>query len=59
MLEADRAKREAAEAGAVVQDQKIIAVVNRRRLAESKPELTAQQESEILARRARERSGNA
>ena len=59
MLEADRAKREAAEAGAVVQDQKIIAVVNRRRLAESKPELTAQQESEILARRARERRGNA
>jgi hypothetical protein len=59
MLEANRAKREAAEAEAVVQDEKIVAVVSRRRLAEGKPELTAQQASKILARRAAERRENA
>ena len=59
MLEAEQAKRKAAEAGAVAHDRKIVAVVNKRRVAEGKPELTAQQESEILARRAAERGGSA
>jgi hypothetical protein len=56
MVAADTAKREAAETKAVEHDRKIVAVVNRRRLAEGKPELTAHQESEILARRAAERA---
>jgi hypothetical protein len=58
MLEADQAKREAADAEAVAQDRKIVAIVNKRRVAEGKPELTAQQESEILGRRAAERGGS-
>jgi hypothetical protein len=59
MLQADKSKREAAEADAVLHDRKIVALVNRRRLADGKLELTAQQESEILARRAAERRGKA
>jgi hypothetical protein len=59
MLGADQAKREAAEVDAVAQDRKIVAIVNTRRVAEGKPELTAQQESEILAWRPAERSGAA
>ena len=58
MLEADQAKREAAEVEAVAKDRRILAIVNRRRVAEGKPELAPQQESEVLARRAAERSGN-
>jgi hypothetical protein len=59
MVAADTVKREAAETEAVERDRKIVTIVNRRRLAEGKPALTAQQESEILARRAAERAGPA
>jgi hypothetical protein len=57
MLEADQAKKEAAEAEAVAHDRKIVAIANKRRVAEGKPELTATQQTQMLARLAAERAG--
>jgi hypothetical protein len=59
MLEADQAKREAAEAEAVAHDRKIVAMANARQVAEGKPELTAQQVAKMLERMAAERRGSA
>src|SRR3954470_4890768 len=58
MLEADQARREAAEAEAVAHDRKIVALANARRV-EGKPELTAQQRAKMLERIAAERRGKA
>jgi hypothetical protein len=57
MLEADRAKRADAEAAAVVEDRKIVALMNERRGAEGRPPLTPHQAAGVLARLAANRAG--
>jgi len=56
MVEADKARKGAAEAEAVAYDQKIVALANTRRVAEGKPQLTPQQEAQMLARMAAARA---
>ena len=56
MIEAHRATTDAAEALAVTQDRKIIALVNDRRTAKGMRELTPEQETEMLRERSAKRA---
>jgi len=56
LIEADKARKGAAEAAAVEHDQKIIGLANKRLASEGKPALTAKQEEQMLARMAKTRA---
>lgn len=56
MVSDAKATKDAAEAGAIEHDRKIIALADKRRISEGKPALTPKQESEMLARLAAERA---
>ncbi|MDA0182425.1 hypothetical protein OJ997_19105 [Solirubrobacter phytolaccae] len=56
MLEADKTRKNAAEAEAVAYDQRIVAMASKRRAAEGKPALTPKQEAQMLARMAATRA---
>jgi hypothetical protein len=58
MLEASREKRAAAEALAVDEDRRIVALMNQRRAAEGKPALTPDQEAQIMSRLAAKRAAS-
>jgi len=55
MIEAHRATTDAAEADAVTQDRKIMALVNQRRIAKGMRELTPEQEADMLRERSAKR----
>lgn len=56
MEEAHRKRQEEVEAVAVAHDQKIVADVSERRIAQGKPPLTSEQEAEMLTRLAAKRT---